>query len=129
LDGIISQHSTGEDVVWTSDTEGKISLPLAADFENRPMQKVDFVSGKKSLTEFRILGFEGGRTVVEFSPVTGRTHQLRVHSASSLGLNAPIVGDFLYGKMDRRLMLHAQSISFEHPYTHTKVSVSAKPSW
>lgn len=129
LEGKISPQSTGKDVVWTSDLEGRISLPLAADFENRPMQKVDFESGRKSLTKFRILEAQNGRTVVEFSPVTGRTHQLRVHSASSLGLNAPIVGDFLYGRMDKRLMLHARSISFEHPYTDVTVSVSAEPSW
>ena len=129
LDGLLTPQITGKDVVWISETQGRISLPLAADFENRPMQKVDFVSGKKSLTEFRILGLEGGRTVVEFSPITGRTHQLRVHSASSLGLNLPITGDFLYGRMDKRLMLHARSITFEHPYTHTTVSVSAEPVW
>lgn len=129
LDGVLVPQKTGEDVVWISDKEGRISLPLAADYENRPMQKVDFVSGKKSLTEFRILGTDGGRTVVEFTPITGRTHQLRVHSASSLGLNTPIAGDFLYGRMDRRLMLHARSISFEHPYTRSTVSVSAEPTW
>ena len=129
LEGKISPQSTGEDVVWTSDVEGSISLPLAADYDNRPMQKVDFESGRKSLTKFRILEMHDGRTVVEFSPITGRTHQLRVHSASYLGLNAPIVGDFLYGRMDRRLMLHARSISFEHPYTNVTVSVSAEPAW
>ena len=111
LDGEVSPSTTGSGVVWKSDIEGRISLPLISDFENRPLQKVDFENGKLAITDFRILRISGGRTYVEFYPVTGRTHQLRVHSSSPLGLAAPIVGDFLYGSLERRLMLNAFSVT------------------
>ncbi len=127
LDGTVDQSSSGDCVVWTSDKGGKISIPLSADYNNRPMQMADFENGKRALTEFKVLQIKGGRTLVEFNPITGRTHQLRLHSAHPRGLNAPIVGDILYGKMERRLMLHASSITFEHPYTGAKVHVSAEP--
>lgn len=97
--------------------EGRIELPLAADYANRPCQKVDFESGKPAITEYRVLERRGGRTLVEFSPLTGRTHQLRLHAAHAEGLNAPIVGDALYGNRDRRLFLHAAYIAFTHPAT------------
>lgn len=97
--------------------EGRIELPLAADYANRPCQKVDFESGKPAITEYRVLERREGRTLVEFSPLTGRTHQLRLHAAHAEGLNAPIVGDTLYGNRDRRLFLHAAYIAFTHPAT------------
>lgn len=97
--------------------EGRIELPLAADYANRPCQKVDFESGKPAITEYRVLERREGRTLVEFSPLTGRTHQLRLHAAHAEGLNAPIVGDALYGNRDRRLFLHAAYIAFTHPAT------------
>ena len=127
LHGVVESSRTGDCVIWTSETEGRISLPLSPDYTNRPMQMVDFEGGKRALTEFRILEIRDGRTLVEFQPVTGRTHQLRLHSAHERGLNAPIVGDLLYGKLDKRLMLHARSITFEHPYTGARVHVSAEP--
>mgnify|MGYP003303470025 CR=1 FL=1 len=111
LDGEVSPATTGSGVVWKSSDEGRISLPLAADFVNRPLQKVDFDSGKVAITDFRILRIAGGRTYIEFYPVTGRTHQLRLHSSSPLGLGAPIVGDFLYGSLDKRLMLNALKVT------------------
>lgn len=111
LEGEVSPATTGSGVVWKSSDEGRISLPLAADFENRPLQKVDFDSGKVAITDFRILRISGGRTYIEFYPVTGRTHQLRLHASSPLGLGAPIVGDFLYGSLDRRLMLNALKVT------------------
>lgn len=111
LEGEVSLATTGSGVVWKSSDEGRISLPLAADFENRPLQKVDFDNGKVAITDFRILRISGGRTYIEFYPVTGRTHQLRLHSSSPLGLGAPIVGDFLYGSLDRRLMLNALKVT------------------
>lgn len=97
--------------------EGRIELPLAADYANRPCQKVDFESGKPAITEYRVVERREGRTLIEFSPLTGRTHQLRLHAAHAEGLNAPIVGDALYGNRDRRLFLHAAYIAFTHPAT------------
>ena len=96
---------------------GRIELPLAADYANRPCQKVDFESGKPSVTEYRVIERREGRTLVEFRPLTGRTHQLRLHAAHEEGLNAPIVGDALYGNRDKRLYLHSAYIAFTHPAT------------
>ena len=103
-----------------------ISLPLSADYDERPRQKVDFKQGKPALTEYEIVSENANGTIdVRFYPVTGRTHQLRVHSAHALGLCRPIVGDLLYGghsitstdALQDRLHLHALSITFRHPRT------------
>ncbi|MDE5843308.1 MAG: RNA pseudouridine synthase [Muribaculaceae bacterium] len=98
---------------------GRISLPLSADWLDRPRQRVDFESGKGAVTEYRFLEVTDGKSRVEFRPLTGRTHQLRVHSASEHGLGMPIAGDRLYGKDGgrgvRRLMLHAREIEFTFP--------------
>lgn len=93
---------------------GEIDLPLMRDWPNRPRQKVDFASGKPSLTRYRVLAHDDGTTRVELEPVTGRTHQLRVHMAAS---GHPILGDALYGEEGRaeRLLLHASVLSFVHP--------------
>lgn len=92
---------------------GEIDLPLAADWPNRPRQKVDFDIGKPSLTRYRLLSRHTEANRLELEPVTGRTHQLRVHLAA-IGL--PIVGDTLYdGRAAARLMLHARMLSFAHP--------------
>ena len=93
--------------------EGKISLPLRPDFDDRPRQMVDKVHGKPAETHYRVLGNKDGHALLELSPITGRTHQLRVHCAHPQGLNNPIVGDRLYGKPAERLMLHAYSITLE----------------
>ena len=85
----------------------EIDLPLLADWPNRPRQKIDHQLGKPSLTRWRIVAHGAGGTRVELEPVTGRTHQLRVHM---LALGTPIVGDALYGPdpgEDQRLLLHA----------------------
>lgn len=95
--------------------EGEINLPLRPDLEDRPRQMVCFEHGKKSITEFKVLDINNGKTRMEFSPITGRTHQLRVHSAHHLGLNTAIEGDELYGIVKDRLKLHASSIQFNHP--------------
>ncbi|WKV13557.1 pseudouridine synthase [Marivirga harenae] len=100
-----------------SKQEGEISLPLAVDEDNRPMQKVDFEAGRKALTQWKLIKQTENRCEVVFFPITGRTHQLRVHAAHPQGLDAPIVGDTLYGKKDERLMLHAGYIQFKHPKT------------
>jgi tRNA pseudouridine32 synthase/23S rRNA pseudouridine746 synthase len=99
--------------------EGVIELPLAPDYDNRPRQKVDTVNGKPAVSHFKVIGIveRNGRqcAVVHFVPVTGRTHQLRVHAAHKDGLDCPILGDSLYGTAGERLMLHASRISFAHP--------------
>lgn len=109
---------------------GTISLPLAADYDARPRQKVDYRNGKEAVTRYDILdvvGYVGKQcALVRFEPLTGRTHQLRVHSAYKDGLDVPIVGDALYGRLADRLMLHAASLEFRHPVTGEKVSIIAK---
>lgn len=100
---------------------GEISLPLAPDYDHRPCQMVDYVRGKEAVTRFEVVGNDSvsgsPRTFIKFYPLTGRTHQLRLHSAHPMGLNAPIMGDLLYGTPAARLMLHAFSLSFVHPIT------------
>lgn len=91
--------------------EGDICLPLRPDYDDRPRQMVDEEHGKPALTHYRVLGNKGGHALLELRPITGRTHQLRVHCAHALGLANPIVGDRLYGKPAERLMLHAYSIT------------------
>ncbi|ENM5840830.1 RNA pseudouridine synthase [Vibrio mimicus] len=99
------------------DAQGEIELPLCGDLEDRPRQKVCWQQGKPALTHWETIAVEQGRTRVYLYPHTGRTHQLRVHCAHHLGLNCPIVGDDLYGTQEQRLHLHAEKLSFSHPYT------------
>lgn len=105
--------------------KGRIELPLRLDVMDRPRQCVCYEHGKRAKTDWRVDKIEDGRTRVIFKPITGRTHQLRVHAAHKDGLNAPILGDDLYGKLDERLHLHATTLSFEHPKTKEKVSFTA----
>lgn len=99
--------------------QGHIALPLSADWLDRPRQKVDFSGGKEAETDYEFEGVSAGRSRIKFHPITGRTHQLRVHAASEMGLGMPIVGDRLYGKNKvngvERLHLHAQKIEFTFP--------------
>ena len=107
---------------------GIIDLPITADYDERPRQKVDFTQGKPATTEYEIIQTNpDGTTEILFHPITGRTHQLRVHSAHALGLCSPIVGDMLYGGASHpgRLCLHAQSISFTHPATGERLTFSS----
>lgn len=104
---------------------GVISLPLRVDLEQRPRQLVDFEHGKPAETHFEVLERANGRTRVAFFPKTGRTHQLRVHAAHRDGLGLPIVGDRLYGRPDRRLLLHAERLVFRHPVSGAEVVVEA----
>lgn len=97
--------------------EGVVELPMRADWEDRPRQRVCFEHGAPARTEYRVLSREGGVTRVALHPVTGRTHQLRVHASHPSGLDAPIVGDALYGRGGNRLFLHAESLTFRHPFT------------
>ncbi|MBE9124090.1 RluA family pseudouridine synthase [Tychonema sp. LEGE 07199] len=96
---------------------GTIELPLWGDPENRPCQQVNWECGKPSVTGFQVMAREGNHTRVEFLPLTGRTHQLRVHAADVGGLGIPILGDRLYGcrAAASRLHLHARELCFEHP--------------
>jgi tRNA pseudouridine32 synthase/23S rRNA pseudouridine746 synthase len=106
---------------------GEIALPLIADWPNRPRQKVDHDSGKPSLTRYRLLGYDAGSDTshVELEPVTGRTHQLRVHL---LSVGHPIVGDALYGgRPAERLMLHACLLSFAHPLSGQPLILTSDP--
>ena len=105
---------------------GAIELPLVLDVNDRPRQKVDFVYGKPAITGYKVIGQEDGRTRIVFYPHTGRTHQLRIHSAHIDGLNAQIVGDTLYGKSSDRLYLHAEFIEFEHPITKGVIKIECK---
>ena len=105
-----------------SENSGTIKLPLRVDLDDRPKQLVDFVHGKNAETDWEIIRREHGKTRVYFYPITGRTHQLRVHAAHKNGLNTPIFGDDLYGKKTTRLHLHAEFIEFSHPSTNEKIS-------
>lgn len=96
---------------------GVIDLPLYADPLDRPYQKVDCEKGKPSLTEYRVTARKNGFTRVELRPLTGRTHQLRLHCAHRLGLGCPIIGDSLYGNTVGRMCLHACRLEFVHPVT------------
>ena len=115
LDGVLSEDS------------GKIQLPLRVDLDDRPKQLVDFTHGKAAETRWEVLRRENGKTRVHFYPISGRTHQLRVHAAHKNGLNTPIVGDDLYGKKENRLHLHAEFIEFLHPTTNKNISFTIPP--
>lgn len=106
---------------------GEVSLPLRTDWPNRPKQIVDHEQGKAARTLWRVVGVEGVRTRVELTPLTGKTHQLRVHAASASdagGIGCPIVGDTLYDAEHAapRLMLHASFIRFADPDTLRRVA-------
>jgi tRNA pseudouridine32 synthase/23S rRNA pseudouridine746 synthase len=111
LDGIVSQN------------EGYIDLPLRLDIDNRPNQLVCYEHGKSARTKFKVISRENNQTRIHFYPITGRTHQLRVHASHNLGLNCPIIGDDLYGTKANRLHLHAEKITFEHPISKEKMTV------
>lgn len=105
--------------------EGALDLPMRADLENRPVQVVDHVQGRPALTRWRVIGREVDRLRVAFQPVTGRSHQIRVHCAA--GLSRPIIGDALYGgEPAPRLMLHAERLSFREPGTPTRVEFESR---
>ncbi len=107
---------------------GTVELPLWGDPENRPYQKVDWQRGKPSLTRFQVMARRGDWTRVKFIPLTGRTHQLRVHSADSRGLGVPILGDRLYGcrTVTSRLHLHARELRFQHPQSGQTLHLQVK---
>ena len=104
--------------------EGRISLPIIADIMDRPRQRVDFDNGKTAVTDYRIERvLPNGHTLVSLYPLTGRTHQLRVHCAHNYGLGCPILGDPLYGHgcHTSRMYLHAAMVELRHPVTGEKM--------
>ena len=108
--------------------KGIISLPLMPDYLDRPRQIVDHEQGKEAITEYEVLEpVDDFHLRIALYPKTGRTHQLRVHCAHHEGLNAPILGDPLYGnEKAARLHLHAEEITFEHPLTGKKMTITRK---
>ncbi|MBB1288211.1 RNA pseudouridine synthase [Pseudoalteromonas sp. SR43-6] len=100
-----------------AEDSGVIDLPLVLDFDDKPRQMVCYTHGKPSLTTWQVLERNNNITRLQLYPKTGRTHQLRVHCAHSLGLNMPIIGDTHYGQKADRLHLHAEYLAFTHPIT------------
>jgi tRNA pseudouridine32 synthase/23S rRNA pseudouridine746 synthase len=115
LDGIIEAAS------------GLIDLPLRVDLDNRPRQMVCYTYGKPAQTKWEKIAIENNQTRVRFYPLTGRTHQLRMHAVHPNGLNTPIVGDDLYGRKANRLHLHAASITFIHPRSKQEMTFEIEP--
>ena len=125
-------HKRYQAVVWglLAAQEGawnEINLPIAADWERRPLRVIDPAHGKPSLTRWRLLGHHpaNGTSRIELEPVTGRTHQLRVHMAA---VGHPILGDALYAPAEvqtlaPRLLLHASHLAFAHPSTGDAVAL------
>ncbi len=114
-----------------AEDDGEVKLPLICDWPNRPLQKVCFESGKAAHTRYKVLerDLENKTTRVLLEPVSGRTHQLRVHM---LSLGHPMLGDGLYAPEDvlakaPRLLLHAQELWLDHPITGVEVRVQAAP--
>lgn len=98
---------------------GRIELPISPDLLDRPRQRIDIENGKEAVTDYKFIGISNGSSRIEFYPITGRTHQLRVHAASAEGLGMPIIGDRLYGRNTEtekeRLHLHAKELEFTFP--------------
>ncbi|WP_024460042.1 pseudouridine synthase [Marinimicrobium sp. LS-A18] len=112
-----------------ADEAGEVDLPLICDWPNRPRQKVDYTDGKAALTRYRVLQRSAEATRVALEPVTGRSHQLRVHMQA---LGHPILGDNLYATpaylaASDRLLLHATTIEFTHPQTGSPVYCESPP--
>ncbi|MBN1908044.1 MAG: RluA family pseudouridine synthase [Deltaproteobacteria bacterium] len=117
LDGIINKE------------RGEINLPLRVDVTNRPFQIYDPVHGRSGITIWEKIEVKDNRTRVLFTPLTGRTHQLRVHASHPMGLDCPIVGDRLYGHVNKgeRLLLHANSLTFKHPDSNEEMHFVNNP--
>ena len=111
LDGILEEN------------EGIIDLPLRVDLDDRPRQLVCYEHGKSAQTKWEKIEIRNNQTLVYFYPITGRTHQLRVHASHELGLNTPIVGDDLYGSKANRLHLHAEQLIFIHPKSNKEIYI------
>lgn len=106
---------------------GEVNLPLICDWPNRPKQMVNHEKGKQALTQYKVLQHEEKTTLIELKPITGRSHQLRVHM---LALGHPIIGDRLYAhskalSLSNRLQLHAKYLAIFHPITAKKLEFTA----
>ncbi|HEB50074.1 MAG TPA: RluA family pseudouridine synthase [Desulfobulbus sp.] len=112
-----------------SGSAGTIRLSFRLDPDNRPRQVLDPVHGKPGVTRWRLLDRQNGRSRIEFVPLTGRTHQLRLHAAHPAGLGCPIVGDRLYGNGTRsgEMLLHATELAFVHPVTRQRLVFCSRP--
>jgi tRNA pseudouridine32 synthase/23S rRNA pseudouridine746 synthase len=108
---------------------GSIELPFRLDIDNRPYQIYDPVHGKIGITHWEKVSVDDGLTRVVFTPVTGRTHQLRVHAAHERGLGVPIVGDPLYGRGTGpgQMKLHAMELGFKHPVSGEEMNFESSP--
>lgn len=108
---------------------GEIHLPFRVDIDRRPYQIYDPVHGKMGSTIWHRVNHENGRTRIQFIPLTGRTHQLRLHAAHQLGLGCPIVGDHLYGtgREGDPMLLHASRLAFAHPATGVHLDFASPP--
>ena len=104
---------------------GTIDLPLRGDLDDRPRQIVCHEHGKTARSHWQVIGRWAGQTLVHLWPVTGRTHQLRVHCAHPDGLNACIIGDDLYGQPGDHLCLHAEQLTFRHPLSKAEMTFEA----
>jgi len=109
------------------ESKGIITLPLRGDLNDRPRQLVCLKHGKPARTEWQLISRENGKSRLQLFPVTGRTHQLRVHCAHTDGLNTAIVGDDLYGNSANRLHLHAQHLALKHPVTKQPIEFFVEP--
>ncbi len=122
-------HKVYEAVLAGQDVadQGMIDLPLWGDPQNRPYQTVDWQRGKPSMTQFRAIAHTADGIRLEFIPLTGRTHQLRVHAADTQGLGVPILGDRLYGHPSSaaRLHLHAKHLRLHHPHANQPLHLDA----
>ncbi|MGL1930671.1 MAG: RluA family pseudouridine synthase [Desulfotalea sp.] len=107
--------------------EGEIRLPFRLDIDNRPLQILDYEHGKMGITKWRKINSTKDITRIEFTPITGRTHQLRVHAAHEKGLGAAIIGDSFYGSGANgdEMMLHANFLQFSHPITNEMLEFSS----
>ncbi|MGV0924243.1 RluA family pseudouridine synthase [Empedobacter tilapiae] len=112
-----------------TDNEGFINLPLRVDLDDRPRQMVCYEYGKIAQTKYEVIKRKDNKTLIYFYPITGRTHQLRVHASHVLGLNASIIGDDLYGSKANRLHLHAESLEFTHPKTKEIMKFEVDPNF
>lgn len=119
IDGLLSPNT------------GEVDLPIITDWPNRPKQKVDFESGKASQTQYKVICYqkENNSSRIELTPITGRTHQLRIHMQS---IGHAILGDELYAEKEAiekapRLLLHACYLSFSHPISGEKIEFNSEP--
>jgi tRNA pseudouridine32 synthase/23S rRNA pseudouridine746 synthase len=113
---------------WFDEKEGVIKFPMRCDIDNRPLQIVDYEHGKSAITFWQVLQRKDETVRLLLKPVTGRTHQLRVHCAA---MGYPIIGDGLYGdgndEMEQpRMLLHADNLLFEHPVTEKEMHLFAE---